>query len=215
MSSFVDRMSADGPLEPVSFAGLTALARQGAEPGSPTAVLLHGYGGDEKVMWIFSGALPAGWTTIAVRGLAASDDGGYRWHIGRRWPPPEAEAFSPAVEALRRVLPPDRGVVWIGFSQGAALALCCAAAGLPSLGVACLAGYLPERLPPLAPGLPVFWAHGRGDDKVPIETARIAGKTLQSWGVQFEFCEAAGGHKVGAECLRALRRWLSRFDSSA
>ena len=39
-------------------------------------------------MWIFADALPPGWTTIAFRGIAPAQDGGYRWHIGRRWPVP-------------------------------------------------------------------------------------------------------------------------------
>jgi len=207
-------MTADKPLEPISIAGLIGLVRRGEKPESPTAVLLHGYGGDEKVMWIFSSVLPPRWTVFAFRGIAAADDGGYRWHIGRRWPPPEAETFSLAVEALRPAVPAGREVLWIGFSQGAALALCCAAAGLPSAGVACLAGFLPLQLPRLAPDLPVFWAHGRRDDKVPIESARSAAEAIQSWGIGLDFCEADSGHKVGAECLRALQRWVVRLDSS-
>jgi len=205
-------MSRDVSLEPVSLAGMSGLARRGARPDAPTAVLLHGYGGDEKVMWIFADALPPGWTTIAFRGIAPAEDGGYRWHVGRRWPPPHASAFTPAVEAIRQALPPGRPVLWIGFSQGAALAWCCAGGGLPSLGIACLAGYLPEGVSRLAPSLPVFWAHGRRDDKVPIDSARAAGKVLESWGVPLDFCEADGGHKVGAACVRALRAWVARID---
>lgn len=202
-------------LEPFSVAGISGTARSGAKPEAPTAILLHGYGGDERAMWVFAKAVPAGWTTIALRGIAPAEEGGYRWHNGRRWPPPGIEAFGPAVEALRSVLPVGRGILWIGFSQGAALALCCAAAGLPTLGVACLAGFMPRGLPALAADLPVFWAHGRRDDKIPIDSARAAGEALRAWGVRLEYCEADGGHKVGAECLRALSGWVARLDSSA
>jgi predicted esterase len=204
-------MGRDRSLEPVALGALSGLASRGGTPDAPTAVLLHGYGGDEKVMWIFSEALPPHWTIIAFRGIAPAEDGGFRWHVGRRWPPPAAEAFAPAVDALRQSIPTGWGPLWIGFSQGAALALCCAAAGLPSAGVACLAGFMPRALRPLAAGLPVFWAHGRRDDKVPIDSARASGQRLESWGVQLDFCEADTGHKIGVECVRALAKWIRRL----
>ncbi|MBF8257049.1 MAG: Abhydrolase 2 protein, partial [Anaerolineales bacterium] len=131
-------MSLNIPPEPVTLAGVVGLTRRGSKPEAPIAALLHGYGGDEKVMWIFADALPPAWTTVAFRGIAPAEDGGYRWHVGRWWPPPQAEAFGPAVEALRQAISRDQGVLWIGFSQGAALALCCAAAGLQLMGVACV-----------------------------------------------------------------------------
>ena len=174
------------------------------------AVLLHGYGGDEKVMWVFAEVIPSTWTVRAFRGIAPAEGGGYRWHTGRRWPPPHAEAFADAVAALgASVAATD--VIWIGFSQGAALALSAAAAGLPTLGVACLAGYLPPGVAALRRDLPVFWSHGRRDPKVPVESARAAAAMLESWHVRLEYCEADAGHKVGAACLRALRNWLGGF----
>jgi predicted esterase len=175
-------MSLDLPLEPVTLAGVVGLTRRGAKPEAPIAALLLGYGGDEKVMWIFADALPPAWTTVAFRGIAPAEDGGYCWHVGRWWPPPQAEAFGPAVEALRQAISRDPGVLWIGFSQGAALALCCAAAGLQLMGVACVRATCPKGFPPLQTGLPVFWVHGRRDDKVPIDSARAAGRMLETWG---------------------------------
>lgn len=207
-------MTVERTLERWTGIGLTGLMRRGTAVDGPRAVLLHGYGGDETAMWVFAGALPHRWTVLAFRGPAPAEGGGYRWHVGRRWPAPDAAAFDPAVAALRRALPESRGVLWIGFSQGAALAFCCAAAGLPSLGVASLAGTIPADLPRLATGVPVFWAHGRRDDKVPIESARLAARALETAGTRLEFCEGDGGHKVGAECLRALRRWVDRLDRS-
>jgi len=165
-------------------------------------------------MWVFAEAAPRTWTILSLRGIAAAPEGGYRWHVGRRWPPPEASVFDPAVAMIKEGLPAVGRFLWIGFSQGAALALCCAAAGLPSAGVACLAGYLPERLTALVPAMPVFWSHGRRDDKVPIESARAAVETLRAWNVELDFCESETGHKIGAACLRSLRRWLHRFDAA-
>jgi predicted esterase len=179
---------------------------------APQAILLHGYGGDEKVMWVFAGVLPASWTVVSLRGVAPAPDGGFRWHVGRRWPPPEAAVFDPAVQALGRAVPAGRRLVWIGFSQGAALALCCAAAGWPTLGVASLSGYLPAGLPRLPSRLPVFWSHGRRDASVPIQAAHAAADQLRAWHARLEFCESDGGHKVGAPCLRSLRTWMAELE---
>ena len=74
---------------------------------------------------------------------------------------------------------------------------------------------MPQELPALEVGLPVFWAHGRRDDKVPIDSARASGRMLETWGVHVDFCESDSGHKVGADCLRALGGWVGRLDSSA
>lgn len=189
--------------------------RLSSQPDSspPLAVLLHGYGGDERSMGVFAGALPRGWEALAVRGILPAEPGGYCWHDGARWPPPEARRFAPAVEFLHGRVG-ERPAVWIGFSQGAALAFCCAAAGLPTIGVASLAGYLPAGLPALPHGLPVFWSHGTKDRRVPIGSARRAADELRARGADLEFCESDTGHKVGAACLRALRAWLVRLAAT-
>jgi len=184
-----------------------------SESSPPLAVLLHGYGGDERSMGVFAGALPRGWEALAVRGILSAEPGGYCWHDGQRWPPPEARRFAPAVEFLRGRAG-GRPAVWIGFSQGAALAFCCAAAGLPTIGVANLAGYLPAKLPPVPSGLPVFWSHGTKDRRVPIGWARRAADALRAWRVDLAFCESDTGHKVGAACLRALRDWLANLAAT-
>ena len=206
-------MKTDDTPEPVAIGSLAGLAR-GGQPASPALILLHGYGGDERVMWVFAEAAPRTWTIVSLRGIASAPEGGYRWHVGLRWPPPPASAFAAAVASIKEALPSNPVVVWMGFSQGAALALCCAAAGLPAAGVACLAGFMPPDLTPLPATTAVLWAHGRHDDQVPIESARAAGDVLRAWGVSLEFCEADTGHKVGADCLRALRQWLPHFAGS-
>ena len=68
-------MRLDESLEPVTLAGVVGLTRRGAKLQAPIAVLLHGYGGDEKVMWVFADALPPAWTTVAFRGIAPAEDG--------------------------------------------------------------------------------------------------------------------------------------------
>jgi phospholipase/carboxylesterase len=73
-----------------------------------------------------------------------------------------------------------------------------------------LAGFLPEgsadwvgsrRLD----GLPVFIAHGAQDELVPVVRARQAVETLQQAGAQVTYCEDDVGHKLSANCFRALQ----------
>lgn len=206
-------MTRDGDLEPVQAGSLSGLVRPGSGEAPSPVVLIHGYGGDERAMWIFAPGIPTGPTVAAFRGPFPAAEGGFRWHVGRRWPPPPADVLTPAVDALRgaqALLGGRGGIVWIGFSQGAAVAFQCAAAGLPTRAVVCLAGYLPESIGLLPERLPVFWAHGTEDDRVPIEAARASANLLRESGVDLEFCEAKTGHKLSAGCLRAMRGWLEK-----
>jgi phospholipase/carboxylesterase len=114
----------------------------------PVLFLLHGWTGDENVMWIIASRLPANYLMISPRGLYKSPLGGYAWHRHRSKHWPTVEEFYPAVEMLvdlQRVgnglqgaladVDHDNGysqeaiarsdfssVSLVGFSQGAALA---------------------------------------------------------------------------------------------
>lgn len=199
-------------------AGLFYRARRADPPGAPTVVLLHGLGGDEKSMWVFEHALPPSWAVAAPRGLRASSPGGYSWapRLGYARLPD----FDGAVRRVESWLP---GVVtqldsdasrtlWMGFSQGAALAFAALLSGFPAIGLVSLAGFVPEGSAERLPGLPVFWAHGGRDQDVPIERARADVDRLQALGAEVEFCEADVDHRVGAPCLTALRGWLDRLS---
>jgi len=60
---------------------------------------------------------------------------------------------------------------------------------------------------PLA-GKQVFVAHGTQDNLVPIDRARASMSLLEQAGAQVTYCEAEVGHKVSAECLRALESFF-------
>lgn len=203
-------------LQEIQLGGLHGLHRASGEAPGAAVILLHGYGGDERSMWVFGQGIPKRHPVYSFRGLFAAEEGGYRWHVGRRWPPPPADVLDSAVEALRRAskaIDLPEGAIWIGFSQGAALAFHSVASGLPALGVACLAGYLPGSAAPLPGRVPVFWAHGTLDERVPIEVARKGADRLRIAGATVDFCEAEVGHKLSAGCLRALRAWIDRQSS--
>ncbi len=181
-------------------------------------LLIHGWTGDENVMWVFTRRFPADYWILAPRAPVAAPGGGYGWHPHTSGIRTGIDDFKPAVEGLMRLI--DR---WsasqnvdastfslIGFSQGTAL--CYALALLHPARVeklAGLAGFLPAGAETLAkPGLlegkPIYVAHGSQDDTVPVERARQAVETLERAGAKVTYCEDQVGHKLGANCLRGL-----------
>jgi predicted esterase len=115
------------------------------------------------------------------------------------------------VDDLERRFELDRThLVFMGFSQGAALAFAGAALGiLHPTALISLAGYLPEGDIRLLRGSRVFWGHGLRDDLVPITRAREDVAKLRSVGADVQYCETDIGHKLGVECARGLNLWLS------
>lgn len=139
----------------------------------PVLLLLHGWTGDESVMWIFASRLPSKYLIVSPRGLHKSPLGGYAWHAHRsnRWP--SVEDFRPAVETLVDHLQTGNGlqdalvngmkdsaslkeilaradfskVSLVGFSQGAALAYTYALLHPERVHLlGGLAGFMPERV---------------------------------------------------------------------
>jgi phospholipase/carboxylesterase len=110
-----------------------------------------------------------------------------------------------------------RRIVLMGFSQGCAMALMTGLRHAARLaGLAGLSGYLPlaaqtaaERHPVNA-GLPIFLAHGRQDDVIPIGRALASRDTLQTLGHPVEWREYPMTHSVCMEEIADLNRWLRR-----
>jgi phospholipase/carboxylesterase len=104
--------------------------------------------------------------------------------------------------------------VLVGFSQGGAMAL---RYGLPRpavfAGVAVLSGSL-RRLNDLGPGLPVrrtqplFVAHGRADEMIPVEVCNRLVSWLKDHGYRPEHRLYPMGHHILPALVNDLRRWL-------
>jgi phospholipase/carboxylesterase len=180
-------------------------------------LLLHGWTGDENSMWVFARNLPATRWMLAPRAPFESPMGGFSWrrHVEQTH---YAEDFA---ESAARLL--EFVTAWgranavetdsfdvMGFSQGAAMAYMLA---LHAPGrvhrLAGLAGFLPRELGNLLDGNPlagkdIFITHGATDEMVPLERAYFARDALKQAGANVIFCESEVGHKVGADCMRAL-----------
>lgn len=187
-----------------------------AERGDgPPLFLFHGLTGDEDVMWVLEAGLPDAGLVAAPRAPYPYEGGGYSWV-----PDPEQASMADyeqgalLVERWIETLEHEFGfdpasAVFIGFSQGSALAFTTARlAPVRPAAVVALAAFLPEGDFSSLRGLPVFWGHGIQDDQIPIARARADVARLKELGAKVQLCEADVGHKVGVECMRGLKEWL-------
>jgi phospholipase/carboxylesterase len=202
-----------------SSAGLLYRVRCG-QPSGALIVMLHGLSGDENVMWIFDHALPREATVIAPRALYPSELGGYSWARSAVRDDLDDVDFQTALEVLSRFMAeviaqyeidPQRVIV-MGFSQGAAVSYAYSLLHPASLhGVIALSGFLPHsNAVQSKDALPhYFILHGTHDEAVPIDRARDARSGLESRGASVEYYEHRVGHKVSAQGMKEIARWIS------
>jgi phospholipase/carboxylesterase len=186
-------------------------------------MMLHGWSGDERVMWVLETVLPDSAPIVSLRGLFPVDNAGFQWTNRPASIQTRMQDFSAAVSAVQATLPilVERHafnlerLILMGFSQGAALCFALAEAlKVPPCGLISLAGFYPEGPTSRITKIPVFWGHGIRDDLVPVGRARDDVNRLESTGVDVRYCEADVGHKLGIECTRGLQNWLNELQNS-
>jgi phospholipase/carboxylesterase len=146
------------------------------------------------------------WYDILQLGGGREDEAGIR----------ESQALLEALIARER----RRGVaaqriVLAGFSQGGAVALHTGLRHAERLaGILALSTYLPlaasvaaERSAANA-GVPLFMAHGRFDDVIPLERARQSRALLEGLGCKVEWHEYAMPHALCGEEIADIAAWL-------
>jgi phospholipase/carboxylesterase len=199
--------------------------RESPEASARLLLLFHGLTGDENSLWIFVRGFPSRYWIVAPRAPYASDLGGYSWRA-----PFEVEDFGrPTLAQLREGA---EGLIHLvdeyaasagieadnfdvmGFSQGAAM---CNVLGflypdrIGKTGI--LAGFVPEGLEEWVSGRPLegkpyFVAHGTKDETISVDRARASIAILEQAGANVTYCEDEVGHKVSANCLRALKEFF-------
>lgn len=183
-------------------------------------LLLHGWTGDEKTMWIFARKLPADCWVIAPRGPHNLVEGGYAWAVPQDGQHPNITPFLESADQLLERMPlwipeyyqTDTRLDIVGFSQGAAMTYALSLKTSP-VKIAPLAGYLPGGFSSLAENcsfsnLSVFIAHNTDDNMVSIDESRKAADFFIQKGVIVQFCESAGGHKVSLPCFHRYDAFL-------
>lgn len=197
----------------------------------PLVVMIHGWQGDERVMWAFRKAAPKGVALIAPRALVSHPQGGFIWwrHVNGNPLIDEQALYTPdpnqfadglaAIEqfiaALPQVYPVDgRRVVLMGFSQGGGVA------GAYTLwrpgrvrGAALLVTTCPQ--PPgfalradLLRDVPVFIAAGVNDQTVPLSSVQATRDLFAQVGAALTYGEYPTGHKLNAQGMKDLTAWL-------
>ena len=111
-----------------------------------------------------------------------------------------------------------RKVILAGFSQGGAIVLQTALRHPGRLaGVMALSTYLPlhqsveKERNPANHDLPIFMAHGRFDDIIPIQRAQRSREILEKLNYKVEWHEYPMPHSVCAEEIRDISEFLARL----
>jgi phospholipase/carboxylesterase len=189
-----------------------------------TLFMMHGWGGDEDSMWVFSSKVPETFSIIALRGLYPVQRGGFQWSLDDDSEWNSIQEFKPAISSLHNLaksgpfnLTRQSRLHLLGFSQGAALCYAFAAQyphWVASIGG--LAGFLPGGMEDIQmgtalQGVKFFISHGSADDVVPIERARQAVDFFINAKADVTFCESASGHKLDVNCYKALGKFYKRL----
>ena len=192
-----------------------------ADPtGAPLLVGFHGYGETAEkhieelrkipgaAQWVLcavqalhpfynrTGEVIASWMTRLDRELAIADNVRYAASV---------------VDELRRTLPLSGGLVFLGFSQGAAMAYRAAAASShPCRGVVVLGGDVPPELESrdLAAFPPVLLGRGSSEEWYDAAKMEHDVELLRGKGVDVRPCVFEGGHEWTNEFRAAAGRFL-------
>jgi len=110
-----------------------------------------------------------------------------------------------------------RPLIYVGFSQGVAMAFRAAALGQrPCDGLIVLAGDVPPDVAPLAASLPaVLYGRGDSDDLYPAAQAAKDLALLRTAGVQVREQTFAGGHEFAATFIEKSTAFVDERISSA
>lgn len=205
-----------------SRGGLAYVLREGQNAYPLHILMLHGWSGNERVMWVLESVLPEEAPVASLRGRFALNGGSYQWTEARASIKTKMGDFAEAVSAVEQTLTviAEEGsfdaerLVLMGFSQGAALCFALAESlDTPPKALIALAAYYPEGEPNRITEIPVYWGHGLQDELVPIERARRDVDRLKEQGADVHFCETDVGHKLGIECTRGLKTWLRGLEN--
>lgn len=115
-----------------------------------------------------------------------------------------------------RGIPAGR-IILAGFSQGCAMTLQTGLRHPERLaGLLCLSGYVPlaamvgAEHAPAGIATPIFMAHGRGDQVIPVLRAEQSRDLLETLGYQVEWHEYAMQHSLCAQEIIDISAWLTR-----
>jgi len=190
-------------------------------------LMLHGWTGDERSMWVFGNKLDQSWLLFSPRAPYASSElrfGGYSWvdQTVQQWP--IYQEFFPAVDFLNNLiktlakdypLSDFSKISLIGFSQGAAMALVYAGVN-PQIvqKLVLLSGFMPEASEGYIrkeafKEIDVFIGHGNLDEVVSVSRAKEVKDYIDGASKSLIYCTSDVGHKLGSECFVAFQNFMN------
>ena len=136
----------------------------------------------------------------------------------------DAEGVSTSAEQIEALIARERArgvaaerIVLAGFSQGGAMALHTGLRHRERLaGILALSCFLPladrlaDEAAPANRDVPIFFAHGRHDDLIPIARARRAHEILTGLGYRVEWHDYPMPHSVCPEEIADISAWLTK-----
>ncbi len=208
--------------------GLVVHERPAAGAPAGLLVLHHGRGTDELDLLPLADVLDPRRRLHVVSPrapLTVPGSAGYHWYLVPMVGKPDPETFTAAIAQLaalhdelwqRTGIAPERTVLG-GFSMGAVMSYALGLGpGRPApAGIMAFSGFLPSVTGWQADtatrgGLPVYVTHGREDQVIPVELGRAARDTLTEGGLQVEYVEHVGGHRIDPRGLPTAQAWLER-----
>jgi predicted esterase len=188
--------------------------------GAPLLMGFHGYGQSAEALLTDLRRIPGSdrWTLVSVQALHRFYDRKTGEVVASWMTSQDREAtIADNLTYVRRVVADLRTetgaakLVFVGFSQGAAMAYRAAAHLKPCDGLIVLGGDLPKDVAEL-PGLmlpPVLIGRGEQDSLYTDEQLAKDVAALEARGIQAEVCRFEGGHEWGSDFLEATSRFLT------
>jgi phospholipase/carboxylesterase len=201
---------------------LTYLERVPREPGenkAPMLVLLHGRKAHAKTIFSIEGLLDARLHVCALQ-APYPIEGGFEWVQNHDYSNTESQdmiAETIRMLVAERQVDPER-LFLLGFSQGAAMTILMSLNGMLKVrGAVPMGGFLPKIVrswEKFSTETKFYFAHGDNDEEVPISRSIDANQFLLDHGIQSEFHEYKGRHKMSLSSLREIDEWLKKdFES--
>jgi phospholipase/carboxylesterase len=195
---------------------------------APLVILLHGRGAEAKTIFSVEGLLDPSYQVLAFTGLYDSAIDGKEWFHPREDIPGEitdAKQFDEServltenVEGHISRLGADRSKLFLwGFSQGAAMALILGLRGIVKpRGVIAMSGFLPtpvKRWKKFDTSSQYLLPHGSEDEVLAAESSKSAKSFLESKGIDAEYYEYKGRHKMSMESIAYVNNWILRLSN--
>ncbi|MCL4296145.1 MAG: dienelactone hydrolase family protein [Anaerolineae bacterium] len=170
----------------------------------PVLLMLHGFGGNERQMWDYVSGLPQNLAIVSPRAPnTAKGEGTGRFSWGTNQAP-----LIKFVDALPDLYPVDPNRVYVaGFSEGAVLGSKYTLSHERIAGLAMFSGKLGMQ-PAGKVKTPVFIAHGKGDDTIPVSHAHEAREALGEAGAEVTAKDYGGKHYTTDQAKADFVSWV-------